>query len=147
MPSKPPFHSQETPDSCVPACLRMVFGSFGMDIAESALREQCDCMPWFGTNALMAVDAAQRLGFAGTANHTLTLAELQNLVAAGHYPIVFVDLNPLDGVEAIHALVVTAFAEESVVVLDPLVGERTLSLQSFTTAWALRHRLAILVER
>ena len=147
MPSKPPFHNQETPDSCVPACLRMVFGSFGVDIAESALREQCDCTPCFGTDALLAVDAAHWLGFAGTAKHTLTLAELQTLVAAGHYPIVYVDLNPLDGVEAIHALVVTAFAEQTVTVLDPLVGERTLPLQSFTAAWALRHRLAILVER
>jgi ABC-type bacteriocin/lantibiotic exporter with double-glycine peptidase domain len=125
----------------------MIFSGFGVDIAESALREQCDCTPWFGTDALMAVDAAQRLGFTKTAKHTLTLAELQTLVAAGHYPIVFVDLNSLDGVEAIHALVVTAFAEESVTVLDPLVGERTLPLQSFTAAWALRHRLAILVEQ
>ncbi len=147
MPSKPPFHNQETPDLCVPACLRMVFGSFGVDIAESELCARCDTIPFYGTEALRAVEVARQLGFTRTAKHTLTLAELQTLVAAGLSPIVFVDLTPLDGVEAIHALVVIAFAEQAVTVLDPLVGARTLPLQSFNTAWALRHKLAIIVER
>lgn len=125
----------------------MVFGSFGFDIAESDLRARCDTTAFYGTDALRAVEVARQFGFTHTAKHTLTLAELQTLVAAGHSPIVFVDLNPLDGVEAIHALVVVAFTEQAVTVLDPLVGERTLPLQSFTMAWALRHKLTIIVER
>ncbi len=51
-PLKPPFHKQETRYSCVPACLRMVLGSFDVDISESVLRTRCDCTP-YGTDALM----------------------------------------------------------------------------------------------
>ena len=65
MPLKPPFHKQETRYSCVPACLRMVLGSFGVDLSESALRVHCDCMP-YGTDALMAVDAARALAWIPT---------------------------------------------------------------------------------
>lgn len=101
----------------------------------------------YGTDALMAVDAARQLGFAGTAKHTLTLEELRTVVTEGQHPIVFVDLTTIDGVEDIHTLVVVAVSQSEVSVLDPLKGERLLPLQAFSTAWALRHNLAIIVER
>ena len=137
MPLKPPFHKQETRYSCVPACLRMVLGSFGVDISESELRTRCDCTP-YGTNALMAVDAARALGFVKTAKYTLSLVELQTVVTDGHCPIVFVDLNPIDGLDAIHAMVVADVSGQEVVVLDPLQGERRLPVYVFTAAWARR---------
>lgn len=34
---------QETPYSCVPACLRMVLSSFGLELQEAELRTLCDC--------------------------------------------------------------------------------------------------------
>jgi ABC-type bacteriocin/lantibiotic exporter with double-glycine peptidase domain len=58
MKSKLPFHKQETIYSCVPACLRMVLSSFGLEISETELRDRCDCNP-FGTDALKAVDMAR----------------------------------------------------------------------------------------
>ncbi len=146
MPLKPPFHKQETRYSCVPACLRMVLGSFSVDISERALRTRCDCTP-YGTDALMAVEVARALGFVKTAQYTLSLAELQTVVTAGHCPIVFVDLNPIDGLEAIHAMVVVDVREQEVVVLDPLQGERRFPGYVFTAAWARRHNLAMLVVR
>jgi hypothetical protein len=88
----------------------MVLGSFGVDLSESALRTRCDCTP-YGTNALMAVDAARALGFVKTAKYTLSLEELKTVVRDGHCPIVFVDLNPLDGLDAIHAMVVVDVSE------------------------------------
>ena len=146
MPLKPPFHKQETRYSCVPACLRMVLGSFGVDISESALRTRCDCTP-YGTDALMAVDAARALGFAKTAKYTLSLEELQTVVTGGRCPIVFVDLHPIDGLDAIHAMVVVDVSEQEVVVLDPLRGERRFPVYVFTAAWARRHNLVMLVVR
>jgi len=110
------------------------------------LRERCDCTP-YGTDALLAVDAARQLGFPGTAKYTLTLEELRTVVTDGQHPIVFVDLSPIDGAEDIHTLVVVAVRQYEVSVLDPLNGERLLPLQAFSTAWALRHNLAIIVER
>ena len=146
MPLKPPFHKQETRYSCVPACLRMVLGRFGVDISESALRTRCDCTP-YGTDALMAVDAARALGFVKTAKYTLALEELKTVVRGGHYPIVFVDLHPIDGLDAIHAMVVVDVSEQEMVVLDPLQGERRVPVYVFTAAWARRHNLAMLVVR
>jgi hypothetical protein len=125
----------------------MVLGSFGIDISESELRGRCDCMPYFGVDALMAIDAARQLGFAGTAKHTLTLDELRAVLADGHHPIVFIDLSPIDGIPDVHAMVVADAGRGEVVVLDPLKGERSIPLQAFSTGWAMRHNLAIIVER
>jgi ABC-type bacteriocin/lantibiotic exporter with double-glycine peptidase domain len=125
----------------------MVLGSFGLDIAESELRRQCDCTPYFGTDALMVVDVARQFGFAGTAKHTMTLDELRVLLADGHYPIVFVDLGPIDGIEEVHAVVVVGASQYQIIVLDPLKAERSLPLQAFSTAWAMRHNMAIIVKR
>jgi predicted double-glycine peptidase len=100
-----------------------------------------------GTNALQAVNALRQLGFARSAKHTLAQDELQQLVAAGHFPIVFVSLLPLDQRDDIHALVVTDIREATVTVLDPLKGERVIPSELFYLAWQSRHNLAILVER
>ena len=147
MPSKPPFHKQETRYSCVPACLRMVLGSFGIDIPEGELRQRCDCTPYSGADALMVVDVARQFGFAGTRKHTMTLDELRVLLTDGHHPIVFVHLGPIDGIEDVHAVVVVGASQRQIIVLDPLKGERSLPLQAFSTAWAMRHNLAIIVKR
>ena len=146
MPSKPPFHKQETNYSCVPACLRMVLGSFGLDLAESELRALCDCTA-FGTDALKAVDAARQLGFPHTAKYNLLPDELEALVKDGHYPIAFLGLAPIDGFDEQHAMVVIEMSESAVVVYDPLYGERTLPRDIFQTAWALQLHLTILVLR
>ncbi len=66
------------------------------------------------------------------------------MVTDGHCPIVFVDLNPIDGLDAIHAMVVVDVSEQEIVVLDPLQGER-FPVYVFTAAWARRHNLARLV--
>jgi ABC-type bacteriocin/lantibiotic exporter with double-glycine peptidase domain len=124
----------------------MVLGSFGVDISERELRTRCDCTP-YGTDALMAVDAARALGFVKTAKYTLSLAELQTVVTGGHCPIVFVDLHPIDGLDAIHAMVVVDVSEQAIVVLDPLQGERRFPVYVFTAAWSRRHNLTLLVVR
>jgi predicted double-glycine peptidase len=124
----------------------MVLLSFSVDMPESELIVRCDSTV-LGTNALKAVDALRQLGFAASGKHTLTLDELRNLVAAGHYPIVFVSLLPIDARDDIHALILTQFTQHDVLVLDPLAGERAIPVPTFTAAWELRHNLAILIER
>ena len=66
---------------------------------------------------------------------------------AGHYPIAFVDLNPIDGVDDIHAVVVIGVSPQEVTVLDLLRGERRIATYVFTAGWARRHNLVILVEQ
>jgi ABC-type bacteriocin/lantibiotic exporter with double-glycine peptidase domain len=145
-PSKLPFYLQETPDSCVPACLRMVLAGFGMEIAEAELRELCDGT-FEGTSALQAVDAARAPGFTQTSKHTLTLTELEAVVSQGQTPIVFVEMEPINGIYQVHALVVTNVTPFSVQVLDPASGERIIPRQVFQVAWEARHYLTILIAR
>jgi len=125
----------------------MVFDSFGVVVPETELRQQCDCTPFNGTDALMAVSAARQFGFAETAKHTMRLEEIPALLMDGLYPIAFVDLSPIDGIADVHAFVVVEISSDQIIVLDPLKGERSISLQAFTTAWAMRHNLAIIVDR
>jgi predicted double-glycine peptidase len=77
----------------------------------------------------------------------LSFAELGALVEGGRHPIAFIDLRPISGIRQAHAVVVVSVRDTEVTVYDPEYGERSLSHQSFNTAWALRHNLAILVER
>jgi len=124
----------------------MVLSSFNFDITEADLRARCDCT-YFGTDALKAVDALRQLGFSRTAKQTISISELRTLIANGHYPIVYVDLLPIDGTRATHALVVIDVGNTTAIVLDPTRGERQIEIQTFATAWAAQHNLAILVQR
>lgn len=125
----------------------MVLSGFGLDLTEGHLRELCDCSPLFGTEAMLAVEAARVLGFAGTAKYTLRYDELRGLVEGGRHPIAYLSLEAIGGTEESHAVVVIEADDLAVTVYDPLHGERRLPQQSFTTGWAARHNLVILVER
>ena len=124
----------------------MVLSGFGLDLTEERLRELCDCSPLFGTDALKAVEAARGLGLAGTAKHTLLYDELRTLVAGGQYPIAYLSLEAIGGTEESHAIVVVEAEDQAVIVYDPLHGERRIPRQSFSTAWAARRNIALLIE-
>ena len=124
----------------------MVLSGFGLDLTEERLRELCDCSPLFGTDAMRAVEAARGLGFTGTAKYTLQYDELQSLMAGGQYPIAYLSLEAIGGTEESHAVVVMEVGDQAVTVYDPLHGERRISLQSFSTAWAARRNIVILIE-
>jgi ABC-type bacteriocin/lantibiotic exporter with double-glycine peptidase domain len=124
----------------------MVLSGFGINVTEERLRELCDCSPLFGTDALKAVEAARTLGFAGTAKYTLRYEELRQLVEDGKYPIAYLSLEAIGGTEESHAVVVIEVWDHEVTVYDPLYGERRISRQSFSTAWAARRNLVILIE-
>jgi len=77
----------------------------------------------------------------------LSLEALRELIADGHSPIVFVDLRPIDGVRDSHAMVILSVGEQEIAVLDSLVGERTLPLRIFDSAWTMALNLTILVQQ
>jgi ABC-type bacteriocin/lantibiotic exporter with double-glycine peptidase domain len=117
------------------------------NLTEERLRALCDCSPLFGTEAMRAVDAARGLGFAGTAKYTLGYDELRGIVEGGRYPVAYLSLEAIGGREEAHAVIVIEAGDEAITVYDPLHGERRISRQSFTTGWAARRNLVILVER
>jgi ABC-type bacteriocin/lantibiotic exporter with double-glycine peptidase domain len=141
---KLPFYRQETPDSCVPACLRMVLAGLGVDRTEAVLRQMCDCT-MLGTDALNAVDAARQLGFPLAHKENLAIAQLTSVLRSGCFPIVYVNLGLIDGEAGIHAMIVIAADAQYVQVYDPLVGERQLEKGLFDAAWGMTNRLTILI--
>jgi ABC-type bacteriocin/lantibiotic exporter with double-glycine peptidase domain len=142
---KLPFYKQERSYSCVPACLRMVLAAKGCVLSETELRERCDCT-FLGTEALKALDALKLMGFSNSRKRTLRIAELIVELNSGLYPIVFVNLLPIDGVNDAHAMVIIEVDDNEVQVCDPLQGERLLPRSTFDTAWAMMRNLAILVQ-
>ncbi len=124
----------------------MVFSAFGLEATEAELRALCDCTI-FGTDALKAVDAARQLGFAKTIKSNLSFDDLAELAAAGYFPIVYVDLRPIQAHAGFHTLVIIEVEQARVAVYDPAVGERQLPCSTFVTAWALQRNLTIIVQK
>jgi ABC-type bacteriocin/lantibiotic exporter with double-glycine peptidase domain len=139
-----PFYQQETPDSCVPACIRMVLEGLGVVISEAELRQKCDCTI-FGTEAFQAVEAVRQLGFSNATKQNLMLLDLSNVLAQGHYPIVYVNLFPIQQEQGIHAMVVIALDDAIVSVYDPMLGKRDLKRTVFDQAWRLTKGLTLLI--
>lgn len=127
----------------------MVLSAFGTHVDEATLQQLSDCSP-LGTDAFQLVEAARRLGFTASRKHTLaSIDDLARLLDASLFPIVYVDLWPLRGGRSgqYHSLVVEAIKRESVLVLDPLEGEREIPTRDFQAAWEEMRCLAIVVER
>jgi predicted double-glycine peptidase len=123
----------------------MVLASKDYILSEVELRKYCDCT-FLGTEALNAVDALKLMGFSNSSKRTLRIAELIVKLNSGPYPIVFVNLLPIDGVNDAHAMVIIDVDDDEVQVCDPLQGERLLPRSTFDTAWAMMRNLAILVQ-
>ena len=125
----------------------MVLAAFGQPMAEDVLRVVTDCSP-LGTDAFQLVEAARQLGFPISRKYTLaSLDELATLLAEGHWPIVYVDLWPLQGGLSgqSHAMVVIALDPTDVTVLDPLHGEQRLPRDDFLAAWSAMRYLTIVI--
>jgi ABC-type bacteriocin/lantibiotic exporter with double-glycine peptidase domain len=123
----------------------MVLSHFNLSVSEAELRARCDCTI-FGADAPLVVDVARQLGFNKTDIQNLSPDELQTILDEGRYPIVYVNLLPIDGREGAHALVALEIEDDAVAVYDPDQGERLLPLGAFFKAWELQCNLAIIVD-
>ncbi|MGH9855660.1 MAG: cysteine peptidase family C39 domain-containing protein [Blastocatellia bacterium] len=129
----------------MPACLRMALAGFGLYLDEAELRALCDCT-CLGTDALKAVDAARARGFAGSAKHTLSSAELEEVLAQGHFPIVFVEMAAIDQSGGQHAFVALNLSPSTIEVYDPEQGQRILPRETFEIGWSAARNLTILIS-
>ncbi len=126
----------------------MALSAWGVEADEARLRELSDCSP-FGTNAFQLIEAARQLGFVASRKHTLTsLDELADLIEEGHFPIVYIDLWPIKGGARgqFHSMIALAVEADSISALDPLIGERKLSHEEFSAAWAEMRFLTIVID-
>ena len=125
----------------------MVLVALGRPMTEDLLRILTDCSP-LGTDAFHLIEAARHLGFPASRKYTLaSLDELATMLAEGHFPIVYVDLWPLQGGLSgqYHAMVVIDLDADQVTVLDPLHGERRVPREDFQEAWSAMRFLTIVI--
>jgi len=145
MPSTLPFFAQETRTSCVPACVRMVMATWGIEIDEATLRVCCQT-DWSGTAAKAVVACVGRWGLKATEVRVATLDDLRSWLDNGIFPIVYLNLFPLDALWVQHAVVVEVVTDEVIVYLDPAQGKRTAHSLAFDQAWQMQKRRAIIIS-
>lgn len=146
MPTALVFFRQETPYSCVPACLKMVLHHFGLEISEDELRLRSYTTLW-GTRAGDAVTCVKHFGLNAEEAHDASLENLRDWLNLERFPILFIDLQPLTGEVGRHAIVTEEISETEAIYLDPLIGRRTARRETLNTAWGLAGRRAIVIWR
>ncbi len=142
----PPFYPQETGESCVPACIRMVLAYWGVELTESYLRDCC-LTTSLGTSFIDAASCIRQLDLKADSITNATISDLRLWLVDGYFPVVSLNLFPLTTKWAAHAVVVVAVGESTVTYLDPLWGQRTSDLVPFEQAWQMRRGKALLVNK
>lgn len=124
----------------------MVLAGLGHSLSEAEIRHRC------GYEA-----AGMQLGKIANGLRDLPLFveyqidggldDLIDLVRAGVFPIVALDLRPVEGRDAFHAVVVVEVTSDQVVVHDPLQekGARTIGRSTFDAAWRAADREAVII--
>lgn len=144
------FFPQQRPESCVPACLRMVFAVYGVERTEEEIYACCETDS-DGTLPSAAARCAQELGFGASAVRLAGLDDLRGCIdTARDAVIAFVNLGPLLGVNVIHAVIIELMdtAHGNMRVIDPAyppAGYRNWSLGLFEVGWRLARRQCILI--
>lgn len=140
-----PFFKQETPYSCVPACLRMALAHWDIETDEDQLRLQSYTTLW-GTRARDAIACIQSFGLAAEEIRDATLNDLRQWLKQDMVAILLIDHQPLRGELGRHAIIAESVSESQVQYLDPLSGRQTSTLELIDHAWHLNYGRAILIR-
>ena len=143
-----PLFPQELPTSCVAACVRMVLTSLGHPLTETDIRDRC-AHTALGMRLNQVASGLEDLPLGVEHQLDWGLDDLADAVRVGVFPIVGIDLRPVDGIFAFHAVVVVNISTDQVVVHDPLhdEGPRSLGISAFEAAWSAADREAVVIRR
>lgn len=146
-----PFFAQECPESCVPACVRMLLAYYDIICSEAEVYACCETDS-DGTLPSAAARCLQKFGLRATSERlTGGIEMLKEHCLVGHV-IVFVNLAPLLGVPVIHAVVVESIESQpgQLTVLDPAFppkGQRLWSIGLFEIGWQLARNQVITISK
>lgn len=141
-----PQFSQELPTSCVAACVRMVLTGLGHPLTEVDIRHRCGQLT-LGMRLNQVAKGLSDLPVAVAYELEWSLDDLVDAVRAGTNPVVGIDLRPVEGIFACHAVVIVSITDEHVLVHDPRYrkGPRSIGLNTFEAAWNLADREAVII--
>jgi ABC-type bacteriocin/lantibiotic exporter with double-glycine peptidase domain len=128
----PPFVAQEQSDSCAIACLRMILAHKGIESSEEDLIKKAAMQP----GGLDPEELARlaRLNGIQAVEQQLEQRELLHVIELQEFPIVFLNLAPIDDVPEGHAVIPIRFSRRYVTILDPLQGKRRVAIRQFEKA-------------
>jgi ABC-type bacteriocin/lantibiotic exporter with double-glycine peptidase domain len=125
-----PLFSQELPTSCVAACVRMVLTGLGHPLTEVDIRDRCGQLT-LGMRLNQVAKGLSDLPVAVAYELEWSLDDLVDAVRAGTNPVVGIDLRPVEGIFACHAVVIVGISDQHVLVHDPLgIGRVPVQLDS-----------------
>ncbi len=141
------WYAQELQSSCVAACVRMVLGGLGTQIAESQVRRLVGHSR-LGTSLTLAQMQLSKAGITVRMHTDWSLDDLRDALRAGYHPIVGVERHLLGYSRAFHAVVLVEITSATVTALDPLDGPepRRYEVPAFVSAWDMAGREALVIN-
>ena len=121
------FLCSGTPYRCVSACVRMVLAGLGHVLPEAAIRTRCGHSK-LGLRLSQIGGGLVDLPVDVEYHNDWSMDDVGEFLRRSTYPIVGIDLRPIDGVFAFHAVVLLSVSGGGVVVHDPNQGTRTIGL-------------------
>ena len=114
----------------------MVLAGLGHVLPEAATRTRCGYSK-LGLRLSQVGSGLADLPIVVEYHIDWNLDDLREALDRSTFPIVGIDLRPVEGMFGFHAVVVLSVSSSSVVVLDPLPnqGTRTIGLAAFEMAW------------
>ena len=109
-----PFFAQEFPTSCVAACVRMVLAGLGHALPESAIRTRCGYTK-LGLRLSQVGSGLADLPVVVEYHIDWSLDDVNEALHRSTFPIVGIDLRPIEGTFGFHAVVVLSMSSSSVV--------------------------------
>jgi ABC-type bacteriocin/lantibiotic exporter with double-glycine peptidase domain len=142
------WFEQESPTSCVAACVRMVLSSFGKNLSEIEIREILG-NPQLGISLTSANEKLLLAGFETEIDYDLSLDDLRDYTRKNIFPIVGIERHILGYLPASHAVIVSKITGNSVNIFDPLETEhpKAFGKQGFFSAWKLSGKEALIIHR
>ncbi len=117
---------------CGPACLKMIFAYYGLNISERKIGQAARTTIKSGTSPKNLVSAAKHLGFKAYYKENSTIQDLRNLVVDRKTPVIVDWFSEDDG----HYSVVVGFANGKIFLQDPEIGKlRSMNISDFMRVW------------
>lgn len=141
------WFAQESENSCVAACVRMVFNSRGETRSEQEITAIFG-KPLLGITLAQAQVKLSDFGAKSEFDCDLSLDDLRDYTRRNIFPIVGVERHILGYLPASHAIVVAKVASENIEIFDPLEKEypKIFGHKSFETAWKLSGKEGLIIH-
>lgn len=132
-----PHYRQGSPDTCLPACVRMVLAYWGRRHAEQELAKALGTVPGLGTNPENAITGLESMGYHALWFENATHHRLVDLLDQNWPAILFLRAADLPhGRAGLHAVVLVQIDDRQITCLDPSLDRPLmLDLSAFLSAW------------